>query len=173
MRRLKVCAALAGAAMLGCSPALDWREVHPEGSGAMVLFPCKPTSRARNATVAGARVQMTLVSCEVDGVTFALSHADLGDPSRMTAALIELRLALAGNLGAGDVRSAAHKVAGMTPNPQAVRIWLAGRRPDGTPVQEQAALFARGTRAFQVVVVGTRIDDGAASVFFESLRFAS
>jgi len=168
-----MCAALTAVAVLSCSPALDWRDVHPEGSGATVLFPCKPASRARNATVAGQRVKLTLVSCEVDGVTFALSHADLGDPSRVTTALIELRLALAGNVGTSDVRLAALEVAGMTPDPHAARVWLTGRRPDGTPVQEQAALIARGTRVFQVVVLGTRIDDGAASVFFESLRLAS
>jgi hypothetical protein len=173
MRGLKLCAALTGAAILGCSPALDWRDVRPEGSGATALFPCKPDSQARGMTLAGARVHMTLVSCEVDGVTFALSHADLGDPSRVTTGLIEMRLALAGNLGTSDVRSAAFQVTGMTPNPQALRIRLAGHRPDGTPVQLRAALFARGTSAFQAVVLGTRIDDVAADVFFDNLRIHS
>jgi hypothetical protein len=170
MRRLKLCAALTGAVMSACSPALDWREVRPEGSGVVALFPCKPKSQTRTATLAGARVPMTLLSCEADGATFALSHADLGDPSQVTPALIELRTALAGNLGAGDVRSVAFDVTGMTPNPQAARVKLEGRLPDGTKRQEQAALFTRGTRVYQAVVLGPRVEDAAANVFFESLR---
>ncbi len=170
MRHLKLCATSIGALMFACSPALDWREVRPDGSGALALFPCKPKSQARTATLAGAGAPMTLVSCNVEGVTFALSHAELGDPARVTVALIELRSALAANLGASEVRAAAFELVGMTPNPQAMRIWMTGHSPDGTPVHEQAALFVRGTRVYQAVVLGARLDEGAASVFFEGLR---
>ena len=173
MRRLMLCASLIGNAMIACSPALDWREVRPEGSGATALFPCKPKSQTRTTTLAGARAPMTLLSCSVEGVTFGLSHAELGDPSRVTGALVELRSALAANLGASEVRSAAFELAGMTPNSQAVRIWLAGRLPDGAPAAEQALLFVRGTRVYQVVVLGARLDEEATHVFFDSLRLAS
>jgi hypothetical protein len=103
-------------------------------------------------------------------MTFALSHAELGDPSRVTPALIEWRLTLADNLSANEARSAAFELAGMTPNPQALRIWLAGHLPDRTPVQGQAALFVRGTRIYEAALLGARLDEAAASVFFESLR---
>lgn len=170
MRRLKLCPILIGAVMLACAPTLDWREVRPEGSGALALFPCKPKSQARIATLAGSGVAMTMLVCDVAGMTFALSHSELVDPARVTRALIELRSALAANLGAVDMRSAAFELAGMTPNSQAMRIWLAGHRPDGTPVQEQAVLFVRGTRIYQAAILGTRLDEAAAGVFFESLR---
>jgi hypothetical protein len=170
MRRLKLCPILIGAFMLGCAPTLDWREVRPEGGGALVLFPCKPRSQARITALAGSGVVMTMLACDVAGMTFALSHAELGDPSRVTPALVELRSALAANVGASDVRSAAFELAGMTPNPQAMRIRFAGHLPDGAPVQEQAALFVRGTRIYQVAVLGARLDMAATSVFFESLR---
>jgi len=173
MRRLKLCATLTGALMFACSPALDWREVRPEGSGAAALFPCKPKTQTRTASVAGARVPMTLVSCEADGMTFALSHADLEDPSSVTPALVALRLALAGNLSARDVHSAAFGVAGMTPNAETVRIAFSGRTPDGTPMHEQAVLFTHGTRVYQAVVLGARFDEAAADAFFESLRLPS
>ena len=173
MRRLKSCVTVIGALMLACSPALDWREVRPAGSGIAALFPCQPISQTRGAALAGLRVPMTLLSCEASAVTFALSHAELGDPSQVTAALIELRSALGANLGAGEVRSVALDVAGMTPNPQAVRVFLAGRMPDGAPTKAQAALFVRGTRVYQAVVLGARLDDGAVNVFFESLRLPS
>ena len=172
MRRLKLCAATVGALLFACSPALNWREVRPEGSGAVAMFPCKPTVQTRRTTLAGAAVSMTLVACSADGVTFALGHAELGDPSRVSAALVELRSALAANLEASDVRAAAFEVPGMTPNPQAQRIWLDGLRPDGTPAQEQAALFARGTRVYEAAVLGPRLDEAAAGVFFEGLRLA-
>jgi len=173
MRRLKLCPILIGAVMLACAPTLDWREVRPQGSGALALFPCKPKSQARTTTLAGSGVAMTMLACDVAGMTFALSHSELGDPSRVTPALIELRLALAANLGASDVRSAAFALAGMTPNSQAMRIWLAGHLPDGTPVQGQAVLFVRGARVYQVAVLGTRLDEAAAGVFFESLRLTA
>ncbi len=173
MRGPKLCATLIGAVIVGCSPVLDWREVRPEGSGVVALFPCKHETRSRIASLAGAATPMTLASCQAGGVTFALSHAELGDPSRVTPALIELRSALAANLEAGEVRSEAFGLAGSTPSPQAVRIWLAGQLPDGTPVQEQAALFVRGTRIYQAAVLGAHLDGGAASVFFESLRLPS
>ncbi len=170
MRRLKLCPILIGAVMLACAPTLDWREVRPEGSGVLALFPCKPKSQARIATLAGSGVAMTMLACDVAGMTFALSHSELGDPSRVTPALVELRSALASNLGASDLGSAAFELAGMTPNPQAVRIWLEGRLPDGKPVQEQAVLFVRGTRIYQAAILGQRLDEAAAGVFFESLQ---
>jgi len=173
MRRLKLCPILIGAVMLACSPVLDWREVRPQGTAALLLFPCKPKSQTRMATLAASGTTMTMVACNVGGVTFALSHAELGDPSRVTPALAELRLALAANLGAGDVRAEAFELAGMTPNPQAVRIWLTGQLPDGTPAHELAVLFVRGTRIYQVAMLGTRLDEAAARVFFESLRLVA
>jgi hypothetical protein len=71
------------------------------------------------------------------------------------------------------VRSVPFALAGMTPNPQATRIWLTGRLPDGAPAREQAVLFVRGTRIYQVAILGARIDEAAASVFFDSLRLAT
>ena len=173
MRRFKLWATLLGAAMFACSPALDWREVRPEGSGAVVLFPCKPKSHTRSAIIAGVGTPMTLVSCSAAGATFAMSHAEVADPGRVSDALGELRSALAANLGSTDARSAAFALAGMTPNRQAVRLWLSGILPDGTPMQGQAALFVRGTRVYQVVVLGPQLDEGAVSVFFEGLRLPS
>ena len=170
MRRLKLLCFAASVLLLACSPALDWRDVRPEGSGLTVQFPCKPTTRTRSAMLSGAPVPMTLLSCEAGGVTFALSHADLGDPAQVTDALVELRSALAGNLQAAPLRSVAFDLTGMTPNPQAIRIAFAGRLPDGTAVEERAVLFTRGSVVYQAVVLGVRLEDAAAGTFFESLR---
>ncbi len=165
-----LCATVTGALMSACSPALDWRDVQPEGSGWAALFPCQPKRQSRDAALAGAATPMTLHSCSADGLNFAISHADLGEPSRVSPALRQMAAALASNLQAGEVRSAAWELGGMTPNPDARRLWLAGSLPDGTAMQEQAALFVRGTRVYQAAVLGTRVDEAAAGAFFDSLR---
>jgi len=171
MRRLKILGATAfGALMLACTPALDWRDVRPEGSGVTAQFPCKPTTHTRSAMLAGTRLPMTLLSCEADGMNFALSHADLGDPSRVTDVLVELRSALAGNLQAAASRAEAFEVKRMTPNLHAVRLAQAGRLPDGTAVQLRAVLFTQGSRVYQAVVLGGRLDEAAVGIFFESLQ---
>lgn len=175
MRRLTLCATALGAWACGaCTPALDWREVRPEGSGVTALFPCHPKSQTRSAALAGAATPMTLLSCGANGQTFALSHAELGDPARVAPALRELAQALAANLGAVEAAPAApFAPAGATPNPHALRLRLAGRMPDGAPAQEQATLFVRGTRVYQAVVLGERLDEAAAAMFFDSLRLVA
>ena len=50
------------ALLAGCSPALDWRELTVEGSGASALFPCRPENRVRQVKLVGASVQMHLAS---------------------------------------------------------------------------------------------------------------
>ena len=129
----------------------------------------KPKSQSRQAAIGGTPTRMTLLSCEADGHTFALAYADLGDPLRVGPALAEMAAALAVNLQAGPVRSAPLEVPGMTPGAQARRLWFDGRMPDGSPVAEQAALFAHGTRVYQAVVLGAR-PDAAAQTFLDSLR---
>ena len=169
MRRPILPAALFAASLQGCAPALDWREVRPEGTTAALLFPCHPKSQSRHAVLAGTQVRMTLLACDAEGVSFGLLHGDLGDPVLVAPALEEMAAALAANLQAQEVRSAPLQVAGMTPGSAARRIGLGGSLPDGTPMREQAALVARGTRVYQASVLGARLD-AAADVFIDSLR---
>lgn len=169
MRRAWLYATLIGAMPAACSPALDWREVRPEGSTAVALFPCHPKRQSRHAALTGAPTRMTLWSCEAESLTFALAHAELGDPARVTPALAEMAAALAANLQATEVHRDPLAVPGMTPNAEARRLRISGRLPDGTPVQEQAALFAHGTQVYQAAVLGAR-PDAAAQVFVDGLR---
>lgn len=172
MRRPLLCATLLGAGLLACTPALDWREVRAEGTTATLLFPCQPKSQSRVAMLAGVPTRMTLLACDAQGLTFALAHADVGDPARVAPALAALAAALAANLEAQESRAAPLQVPGMTPNANAIRIRLDGHLPDATPVREQAALFARGTHVFQAAVLGAR-PDAAADTFIDSLRVGS
>lgn len=171
MRRYLPCATVLGALLPACSPALDWREVRPEGSAAVALFPCKPKSQSRPTTLAGIPTRMTLLSCEAEGMTFALAHAEIGDPSQVQLALDALAAALAANLQARQVPGEPLTVPGMTPGPGARRLSIEGRLPDGTPIREEAALFAFGTHVYQAAVLGAQ-PGGAAQTFIDSLRVA-
>ena len=75
---------------------------------------------------------------------------------------------IGGSTGSGA--AAALRVEGMTPQPQAGRQALSGRLSDGQRVDEQVAVFARGTHVYQATVVGARLDADAIESFFGSLR---
>ena len=156
--------------MLGCAPALDWRELRPADSGLTVLFPCKPTSHARRVSLGPDAVRLELHACTAAGITWAVAFADVQDPARVGPALAELRMAAANNLSAAPAQSLPFKVEGATPNPASQRVQLQGRMPDGRAVTEQVAVFAKGTRVFQAVALGEKLDAEAADGFFGSLR---
>lgn len=174
MPRLSILGSSASLALvMACSPALDWRELRPAGAGVAALLPCKPASHARRLDLAGAKVTMTLHACTADGVTWALAHADVGDPARVAAALAGLRDAALANLGPARVQTdvaPAMLVSGATPNRQAGRVVIDGRLPDGSVVQEHQLLFVRGTTVFQATAIGPRLDAPALEAFFGGLR---
>lgn len=161
---------VAAAALAGCAPALDWREVRPEGSHARLMMPCKPASHARTVALAQRRVEMSMYACTAGEVTYALAFADMADPAVVTAALRELAQTASANLRATETAaSSAAGVAGMTPNAQAAQWRLDGRLPDGRQVQEHMALFAYGTRVYQATMMGARLDAEARETFFSGL----
>lgn len=172
MNRSACISGLAGALTLACAPALDWREVRPAGSGIALLFPCKPDSHARQVKLGPDSVRLELHACTVAGTTWALAFADMGDPARVGPALVELRRAAATNVAASEPQSLALKVEGATPNPASQRIQFQGRMPDGRAVTEQVAVFTKGTRVFQAIALGDKLDAEAADNFFGSLRLA-
>lgn len=160
------------ALLCACSPSLDWREVRPEDSGgAVALFPCKPSVDARMVTLAGSRVRMVLAACQAGGATWALSFADMADPAQVTPALQALRQASVANLGAPAQVVSPMAVAGMTPNPQAERLRIAGKRPDGQAVLLESGFYARGTRVYQASVMGAERGHEAVATFFDGLKF--
>ncbi|HEX7439859.1 MAG TPA: hypothetical protein VF319_07150 [Caldimonas sp.] len=159
--------------LLACSPALDWRDVRVDGAGLAGLFPCRPERRARSVPVAGANVRMEMVACAAGGSTFAASFVDLEDPATVTAALEALRGTAVANLGAVAPRQLPFALGGMTPNAASARLVIAGRLPDGTPVQEHAAFFVRGLRVYQASVIGREPSRDAVEAFLGGLKFAS
>jgi hypothetical protein len=154
-----------------CSPTLDWREVRPEDSGAVALFPCKPSIDSRMVQLGGARVRMSLAACRAGELTWALAYADVGDLARVAPALKELRAAASGNLAGTAGITRPLQVPGMTPQPEAQRVRIEGKRPSGEGAQVlEAGFFSRGTRVYQASVMGAALDAEAVGTFFAALK---
>lgn len=169
-RSCRIASLTIAAVVHGCAPTLDWREVRPPDSAAVALFPCKPASHARQVVLAGERATMTLHACQAGGATFALSHARMAAPALVGPALQELRRAAAANLEGRETQARPFRVQGMTPHDAAVRVGVLGRRPDGQAMQEELAVFAKGTQVYQAVVLAPRIDAEVAETYLASLR---
>lgn len=167
--------AAAGCAVMlgGCSRSGEWRELRPPDSGIVAMFPCKPDRHARTLSLGGRATRMEMLVCSTDGATFALAFADIAEPAAVTPALAELRDAAIANVGGTAVRDEPLQVPGMTPNPRAVRIRLHGRRPDGAPVQEQAAFFVYGLRVYQASVLAPVLPEATAQAFIGALRLGA
>jgi hypothetical protein len=157
------------AALLACSPTLDWRQLRPEGSGIAMSFPCKPERRVRDVALQGRPLHMAMFSCAAGGATYALAYADVPDPAAVAPTLAAWREQTAANIGAAPGVPAGLQVAGMTPNPQAGRSTWSGRRPDGGAVQVQGAFFVRGLRVYQASIVGGGVSGEAAEIYFTAL----
>jgi hypothetical protein len=163
-----------GFALAACTPALDWRELSPEGSQARLMFPCKPASHMRRVAMAGGTIDMSMFACSAGETVYALSFADVNEPARVGAALEELARAAQSNLqSSSSAASEPAKVAGMTPHPQSAQWRLAGRLPDGRAVQERVVLFSHGTRVYQATMLGAKLDAEAQDMFFGALRVGS
>ena len=168
---LRVALLAASAASLpGCAPALNWRDVRPEGSGLEAVFPCRPDHHERRVALAGASVSMQMHVCEAAGLTFAISLVDVDASERVARAMTELRTLAVSNVGATDSTVAAFEVPGMTPNPQAALIDARGRPVGAERLGLRAAFFSKGLRIFQATVVGADPSVEATQPFFAGLR---
>ncbi len=116
---------------------------------------------------------MDMFVCTADDMTFALAYLDAAESAGVLAALTDLRKVAIANVGGGDGVVGPLRVQGMTPSGQAARLRLTGRRPDGGPLHEQAAFFARGLRVYQASVIGRAQADEAADTFFASMKLPS
>ncbi len=168
----RLCAAwiLLLAGLAGCSPALDWRQVRPDGWGLVGAWPCRPSKQSRQVPLAGPAVELDLTACSADGHTFALASADMGDPARVGPALKSLVESARTNVQGRIESERPGSVPGMTPSAEARLLRLQGRLPDGQPVREQVLVFAHGLRVFQATVVGPLADSAHARPFFEAIE---
>lgn len=161
------------AALGACAPSLNWREIRPEGSGLVIQLPCRPASHARDVTIQGRPVRMSMHACDAGGATFAVSWFDVRDPAQVAPALEELARAAITNIRSDRARARALplSVSGSTPQSVSGRWAAEGRLPDDRAVQLQTAVFARGTQVVQASVVGRQLEARDAEPLFAGLRW--
>jgi hypothetical protein len=158
--------------LAACSPALDWRESHPEGSGAVMMFPCRPERHERMVRIGDTTLRLQLHSCHAGGATFSLAAADVVDPLQVTPLLAALRRQALDNLSGVATEMPLPAIAGATPNAQSALLRIVGRRPDGRRVVAHTAFFVKGLRLYQATVLGADEPAGseALEIFFASIR---
>ncbi len=148
--------------VLGCTPALDWREV-TMGVGATIYFPCKPSRAVRSVPLAGQTVEMELRACDASEATWAVACAHLERADAAGPALDELRRTFLANIRGPERTSTAASAAGMTPHRESVLVTATGVGVDGRPVQAMTAVAARGPDVCQVTRLAYRQDDRASA----------
>ena len=159
--------------LAACSPALNWREVRPEGTRLNLLLPCKPDKAQKVVPLGGRATPLAMLGCDADGATFAVAIADVGDAAQAASVLALWQdLALANMKAAPASRQPLPlKVPGASPGTPATRLQAQGQRADGTAISGQAAYFAQGSQLFQVVMYAPNISPEVAETFFSSLKF--
>ena len=162
--------------LAGCSPALNWRSVPVPEAALTITLPCKPDRAERTVELAGAPTSLSMVGCDADGATFAVSHAPVADPARVGAALTHWRAAVLANLGpraAGSAVDAPFALPGALPLPQSLRTVARGQRADGTAVVVQGVWFARPMgpqmQLYHAVVYTREPRPDVADTFFAGL----
>ena len=164
-------AAVAGLLFSACSPTLDWREVRPEGGYLTVLLPCKPERLSRDLVLGeGPPRRIELLACTAGGTTWGITSAVVEGDADRQAALRALRAARLRNLEGRELELAPLRMPGIAPDPDALRLTVVGRHPDGSEIVERAALFAHGGRVFHAAVLGGEPTAMALETFFEGLK---
>lgn len=168
-------AALALAAMAGCTPTLNWREVRFDQAELVALLPCKPDKGERTVPLAGRQVALRMQGCDVGGATFAVSYTAWPDAAQADQALANWKAATLANMQAGEAQEQAFVPPGAVAFANSRRLSATGRRADGEAVTVNAAWFARprgnGIDLFHAVLYARRVDAEAASAFFSGIRF--
>lgn len=161
------------AVLVGCSPALNWREVRIGTAPLRLLLPCKPDRAERDVVMGGVELPLLMLGCAADGVTFAVSHVRAPDAAAAQALLEGWKRVVLLHLQAHDVAEQAWIPAGAWQMPQSVRLLALGRGTDGRTVMLQAAWFgvidAAGVHLFHAIVLSPRPRPEAADAFLAGL----
>ena len=171
MRYFLLAGALAGFPMLsGCSPTLNWRDVRPEQTQLLALFPCKPERLLRVVSLGAQEVPLTMLVCDAGGAKFALAYGNTKDAAKTAVILDQWQSTTLANIGAQMSRELPVQIKGASALPRVVAVQANGVRPDGSPVALQAVWFAAGTQVYQAAVYADTANPGVADTFFAGLR---
>ncbi len=163
-------------ALAACSPTYNWRELTVEGD-LLVWMPCKPQQINREAHLGALTLPMSMLACEADGQSWAVSSARVADVAQVAGVQQALNEALAANLSARLERAQVPQAPGLAVARELRFYELHGRRPDGSAVTIDLWSFARGAQVYQASVMraegsGDEAEaQDARRTFFGALRF--
>jgi hypothetical protein len=171
--------ALAGlpAWLAGCSPVYDWREVRDEEGASLVLLPGKPARLTRPIMLEDLRVDMAMHGAQAADTAFTVGAVRLPDATDETRrrVLDAMRAGMVRNIGGKETAVRALQVPVVDPQGRtvgavdAIEVEATGRMRD-----DDATLIARfvavGPRAWQCVVLGTRVEREPAVTFLQSFK---
>lgn len=163
------------ASLWACSPALNWRTGSLEAAPLDYSLPCKPDKAARDIRFGDADVTLSMVGCDADGATFAISHMALQPGADPNAALQQWRTAALARLGSATVVSEQAFVLPRALNvPASQRLRWQGQGADGQPVVAEGVWFAqvRGAQVhlYHAVLYAKTVPASVANTFFTGLK---
>jgi hypothetical protein len=154
----------------GCSPTFNWRDVRPDQTPLVALFPCKPDQGVRVVSMGAKDVTLTLLACNVGDATFALAYADMTDAAITGTALGQWKSATLATMRAQSSSERAFVIRGANVLPQSVQLEARGVRADGTAVAAQVVWFAVGSKVFQAAVYANTVSPAVTETFFSGLK---
>ncbi|MDR0227054.1 MAG: hypothetical protein LBI66_11585 [Burkholderiaceae bacterium] len=180
---------LALGALVACSPKLDWRDLTVEGASLRVQLPCDPQLATKPVELGQGLgvVQMSMVGCDADYATYAVSHFLVSEPSRAAEMLSYWQAAVLGQMNPGAPGQApagarqlhakgdgAFLPKGALNLPQSLRTTFEGIGPQGWKLTAHGVWFARmepqGARLYHAVIYSDKPRAEEANHFFGSLQ---
>lgn len=157
MRKFQLGASLllAAALLAGCNPTYNWRDYRSPDAPYQVMFPAKPATHTRSVDLDGMKVEMTMTAAEVEGVMFAVGSGTAPDPAQAQAAVDAMRTAMLRNINATVQRESASAASSGAPGSarKSVDVDAVGTG-NGGPMKLSGHFESRGTRFYQVIVLG-------------------
>jgi hypothetical protein len=141
---------LAAFALAACSPKYNWRDYSSADAPYSAMFPDKPATYTRSVDLDGMKVDMTMTAADIDGTIFAIGSAQAPDAAQADAAVAAMKTALVRNIGATITSEKAAKAPAAGTS---IDIDAKGMQ-NGVPMRLVGHFEARGTRFYQVIVMG-------------------
>lgn len=154
---------LAALVLAGCSPAYNWRDYNSPDAPYQAMFPDKPATHKRSITLDGLVVDMTMTAASIDGTVFAIGSAEAPDAAKAQAAVAAMRTAMVKNISATVTRE--------EKKDSAINIDAKGVQ-NGAPMRLVGHFESRGTRFYQVIVMGkeNKVPQDEVDMFMSSFK---
>jgi len=162
------------ACSLGCTPALNWRQVALDDAKVQLLMPCKPDQATRDVVLHAASREvptaLKLQGCEASGMHFTFGEMALPAGMLGGEALAAWRLASLAPLQmlAGEALDEPWQLKGVQNPPQTVRTRVLNDKH-----QVQWVWFVHAEKIYQAGVYGKPNDKGlseAAENYFSGIQ---